>query len=101
MACSRRQIVESGASRGFEGNGRRSSRSYRSRLKRGVNGAITNCANSVAKGALVGRLRRIAASDRLEVLGRTPGHVEHVGRRRPELECTELVIIDVVANVAD
>ena len=33
-------------------------------------------ADPIAKGALVGRLRRTAASDRLEVLGRTPCHVD-------------------------
>ncbi len=44
FACSRSQIVDSGASCGCEGNGRRSSRSYRSRSTPGLSGVITNCA---------------------------------------------------------
>src|ERR1700730_16774584 len=42
---------------------------------------LRQLAKPVAKAALVARLPSIAASDRLEVLGRTPSYIEHVGRR--------------------
>src|SRR5215472_5048273 len=46
MACSRRHTLESGATCGSDGNGRRSSRSYRLKLNPGLNGTIMNCASS-------------------------------------------------------
>lgn len=46
IPCSRRQTFDSGANCGSDGNGRRSSRSYRSKLKPGLNGVNRNRVNS-------------------------------------------------------
>ena len=63
-----------------------------------------NCANSRSRlpsRPPVAGQRGIATGDRLEVLGGAAGHIEHVGGRRAQLEGAALVIVDVVANVAD
>ena len=61
IPCSRRQTFDSGANCGSDGNGRRSSRSYRSKLKPGLSGVNMNCTNSRSQLPKVRWLRNGAA----------------------------------------
>jgi len=61
---------------------------------------LSKFTDPVAERPLAAWLRRITASNGFEVLGRTTGHIEHVGVGRAYLEGALLVVLDVIADVA-
>src|ERR1700722_16476388 len=65
-----------------------------SRTERGEH-ELPELAKPIGEGPLVARERRVATSDRLEVLGAATGHIEHVRGWRPQLEGAAFVIVDV------
>src|SRR6266568_8496414 len=66
----------------------------------GSDHGLRELAKPVAERPPVARQRRIATSDRLEVLGGVTCHIEDVGRWCAQLEGATLVIVDVVAKAA-